>query len=61
MMTEVASADHIPGVQALIEGLSKKQPHPGYFIHIGGTATLNDVSNGFGKADVIGTEGLSWC
>jgi hypothetical protein len=59
-MIEAASADHIPAVQALIEGLSKKQPQPGYFIHIGGTGMLNDVSNGFGRVDVIETDGLRW-
>jgi hypothetical protein len=52
-MIEAASADHIPGVQALIEGLSKKHPSPGYFIHIAGTGMLNDVSKGFGKLDIL--------
>jgi hypothetical protein len=46
--TETASSDHVPGVQALIEGLSQKKPTPGYFIHVSGTGMMNDVSNGFG-------------
>ena len=40
--SETASADHIPGVLALIEGLSQKKP-AGHFIHVGGTGMLNDV------------------
>lgn len=28
-------------------------PQPGYFIRIGGTGMLNDVSNWFGKVDFI--------
>jgi hypothetical protein len=48
MKLELASADHSPGVQALIQGLGKKRPSPGYFIHVSGTGMLNDVSNDFG-------------
>lgn len=47
-LIETASADHIPGVLALIEGLSKRKPSAGYFIHVGGTGMLNEVPNGFG-------------
>ncbi len=48
LLAETASADHIQGVVSLIQGLSQKQPHPGYFIHIGGTGILHDTPNGFG-------------
>lgn len=48
MTIETASADHIPGVEALIEGLSLRKQSPGYFIHVAGTGMLSDVSNGFG-------------
>ncbi|KAG4411878.1 hypothetical protein IFR04_014995 [Cadophora malorum] len=49
VVLQTASADHIPGVLALIEGLSNKKPTPGYLIHVGGTGMLNDVPNGFGQ------------
>jgi hypothetical protein len=49
MKIETASADHIPGVQALIEGLGLHRPAPGYFIHVSGTALLHDVHKGFGQ------------
>lgn len=45
---ETASADHIPGVLALIEGASHRPGHPAYLIHVGGTGMLNDVPSGFG-------------
>jgi hypothetical protein len=48
LLAETASADHIQGVVSLIQGLSQKQPHPGYLIHIGGTGILHDTPNGFG-------------
>jgi|ERR1700722_7714861 hypothetical protein len=35
--SELASSDHVSGVKSLIEGASKRQGGPGYFIHIGGT------------------------
>ncbi|KAH7407981.1 hypothetical protein BKA64DRAFT_693998 [Cadophora sp. MPI-SDFR-AT-0126] len=53
MIKEGSKADvvlhHIPGVLALIEGLSQRKPSPGYLIHVGGTGMLNDVPNGFGQ------------
>ncbi|CZT09181.1 related to nucleoside-diphosphate-sugar epimerase [Rhynchosporium graminicola] len=49
VVLQTASADHIPGVQALIKGLSQRQPTPGYFIHVAGTGMLNEVPNGFGQ------------
>ncbi|KUJ12211.1 NAD(P)-binding protein [Mollisia scopiformis] len=48
VVLQTASADHIPGVLALIEGLSQKKPTPGYFLQVTGTGMLNDVPNGFG-------------
>ncbi|KAL2073845.1 hypothetical protein VTL71DRAFT_11171 [Oculimacula yallundae] len=50
VVLQTASADHIPGVEALIEGLSQRKPTPGYFIHVAGTGMLNDVPNGFGQS-----------
>jgi len=49
VVLQTASADHIPGVLALIEGLSKRSPTPGFLIHVGGTGMLNEVPNGFGQ------------
>lgn len=48
-MVETASADHIPGVLALIEGASLRKGGPAYFLHVGGTGMLHEVPNGFGK------------
>ncbi|KAF8855924.1 NAD(P)-binding protein [Acephala macrosclerotiorum] len=49
VVLQAASSDHIPAVNALIEGLSQKKPNPGYFIQVTGTGILNDVPNGFGN------------
>lgn len=49
VILQTASADHIPGVLALIEGASHRPGHPAYLIHVGGTGMLNDVPSGFGQ------------
>ncbi|KAH6722627.1 hypothetical protein DL95DRAFT_366455 [Leptodontidium sp. 2 PMI_412] len=49
VVLQTASADHIPGVLSLIEGLSQRYPTSGYLIHVAGTGMLNDVPNGFGQ------------
>jgi hypothetical protein len=43
---ELASSDHVPGVKSLIEGASKRQGGPSYFIHIGGTVSSANVFGG---------------
>src|SRR5271170_7440512 len=44
MRSELASSDHVAGVKSLIEGTSKRQGGPGYFIHIGGTVRSATIS-----------------
>lgn len=53
LLPETASSDHVLGVTSLIQGLSERQPTPGYFIHIGGTGILHDTANGFGERQRI--------
>jgi hypothetical protein len=43
----LASSDHTPDAKAIIEGLS--QGKKGRYIHISGTAVLQDISNGYGN------------
>ncbi|KAE9377570.1 NAD(P)-binding protein [Stipitochalara longipes BDJ] len=49
VVLQTASSDHVLGVVSLIQGLSQRQPTPGYLIHIGGTGILHDTQNGFGQ------------
>jgi len=49
VVLQTASADHIPGVLALIQGASQRKSKPAYFIHVGGSGILHDVSNDFGN------------
>lgn len=57
MFIETASADHAPGAIAMIEGLSQREPSPGYFIHVSGTGMFHDVSNGFGDSHLSSETG----
>ncbi|KAG9229824.1 hypothetical protein BJ875DRAFT_176752 [Amylocarpus encephaloides] len=49
VILQVASSDHIPGVETIIEGASRRRPTPAYVIHVGGTGMLHEVPNGYGQ------------